>query len=132
MNKIRVKIEKIQSNQQLTIVTFSSKVHKLKMMSLELDSDITEAKELFLTTKASNISIAKDFSGMISCANQLDVTIDSIEMGELLCSLELAFEDTLLQSIITADSAKRMELKTKDRVTALIKSSDISILEVLA
>jgi molybdopterin-binding protein len=132
MNKIRVKIEKIQNNQQLTIVTFSSKVHKLKMMSLELDSDITEAKELFLTTKASNIAIAKDFSGMISCANQLDVTIDSIEMGELLCSLELAFEDTLLQSIITADSAKRMGLKEKDRVTALIKSSDISILEVLA
>jgi molybdopterin-binding protein len=132
MNKIRSKIEDIKTNAQLSIVTFRSKEHTLKMMSLELDKKTTEAKELILTTKASSIAIAKDFSGVLSYSNQLDVVIVSMEMGELLCSLELAFEDTTLESVITADSAKRMDLKVNERVKALIKSSDISIAEVLA
>ena len=132
MNKIRVKIERIRTNDQLSIVTFHSQEHSLTMMSLELGEEITQAKELVLTTKASNIAIAKEYKGMLSYTNQLTVTIEAIELGELLCVLQLSFENTLLESIITADSAKRMQLQVGESVTALIKSSDISILETLA
>ncbi len=127
MNKIRVKIEKIESNNQLTIITFNSKEHTLKMMSLELDTKIKHTKELIVTTKAINIALAKDCKGELSYSNQLQVSINALEMGELLCSLQLSFEDRFLESVITADSARRMNLKVGDKLTALIKSSDISI-----
>jgi len=129
MNKIQVKIEKIETDTILTIVTFVSKNHTLKMMSLELDENIREANEIILTTKATNIALAKDLSGILSHTNQLNVAIQNIEMGELLCAVELSFENSILESIITSDSAKRMHLQIGDRVTALIKSSDLSILE---
>ena len=40
-------------------------------------------------------------------------------------------EDILIESIITVDSSKRMDLKENDEVTLLIKASDLSILEVI-
>jgi len=129
MNTITVTVTQIQNKDDLNIVTFASQNHSLSMMSLQLDPQIKEGRVLYVTTKATNIAIAKNFSGDISYSNQLKTKIDNIELGELLCSLELIFEDTLLESIITADSAKRMDLKKGDEVTALIKSSDLSIME---
>jgi molybdopterin-binding protein len=132
MNKIPVTIEKIDTHEQLRIVSFRSRNEQLKMMSLELDKEIQERSQVILTTKATNIAIAKECNCMLSYSNQLPVKIDSLEMGELLCSLKLTFEDTILESIITADSAKRMDLKSGDSLTALIKASDLSIEEVIA
>ncbi|MCJ7766073.1 MAG: TOBE domain-containing protein, partial [Thiovulaceae bacterium] len=59
-------------------------------------------------------------------------TIERIDMGELLCSIKFYFSGHLLESIITGDSALRMQLAVGDTVVALIKSSELSILEVLA
>ena len=131
MNKIQVKVEKIESNEQLTLLSLRSKSHKLSMMSLELSPDIAEGKELIVATKAANIAIAKDYKGLLSYSNQLCVEILSMEMGKLLCSLSLRFENTLLESIITTNSAKRMQLKVGEEVTALIKANDLAIEELL-
>jgi len=131
MNRIQVKVEKIESNEQLTLLSLRSKNHKLSMMSLELNPDITEGKELIVATKAANIAIAKDYKGLLSYSNQLCVEILSMEMGKLLCSLSLRFENTLLESIITTNSAKRMQLKVGEEVTALIKANDLAMEELL-
>ena len=132
INKILARIEKIEHKEQLTIVTFSTKEHQLKMMSLELSPATHTAKELLLTTKATNIALAKNYQGELSYSNQLQTTVKNLEMGELLCSVELLFEGEILESVITADSAKRMNIAVGDKLTALIKSSDISIMEVIS
>lgn len=132
MNKISATVVSIQNVQNLTQVTFATATGELKMMGLELPQNIEQNTAVMLTCKATNITIAKASDSMLSFSNQLPVTIQAIEMGELLCSLELAYEEALLESIITADSAKRMQLKVGDTVTALIKSSDLSITEVLS
>jgi molybdopterin-binding protein len=93
---------------------------------------VQETSQVTLRTKATNIAIAKELQGMLSYSNQLKVSIQAIEMGSLLCSVKLLFEDTVLESIITADSAKRMQLKVGENVTALIKSSDLAIAELLS
>ena len=130
MNKIAATVVTIQNVQNLTQVTFATAADELKMMGLELPQNIQQNTQVILTCKATNIAIAKESNTMLSFSNQLCVTVKAIEMGELLCSLLLAYEDTLLESIITADSAKRMQLKEGESVTALIKSSDLSIAEV--
>jgi len=131
MNKIPAMVINIQNVQNLTQVTFATTLHTLKMIGLELPQHIKQNTQLLLTCKATNIAIAKKSDMLLSFSNQLHVTVKEIEMGALLCALKLSFEDTILESIITADSAKRMTIQTGDTVIALIKSSDLSIAEIV-
>jgi molybdopterin-binding protein len=101
------------------------------MMSLDLDAQIKVATKVRLVVKPSHVAIAKDFSGEVSYSNKLETTILSCENGQLLSSVKLKFFDSTLESIITLSSSKKMNLKVGDKVTALIKASELSIGEVL-
>jgi len=131
MSHIIAQVQEIQSVQNLNIISLTCKDTPLKMMSLDLNGTITKGSRVMLTCKPTAIAIAKDIQGELSFANQLHVNIISLEVGQLLCTLNLQFKEFVLESIITADSQKRMQLKKGDEVTALIKSSDLSIKEVL-
>ncbi len=131
MNQINAFVHDIQSVENLNIVTFSVNYHVLKMMSLDLTENIQVDTLVNLHFKPTTVSIAKNITGELSIGNQLAVKILSLEIGELLSVLHLGFYDYTLESIITTSSLKRMDLKVGDNVTALIKSSDLSIKEVL-
>lgn len=131
MSQLVATIKKINSANNLNIVEFDFNGLTLKMMSLDLNNDLQIGTKVKLSVKPTSISIAKNLIGEISLSNQIVATIKSIENGQLLCSLLLAVNDTILESIITVDSSKRMNLKENDIVTLLIKASDLSIQEVL-
>ncbi|WP_297440687.1 TOBE domain-containing protein [Sulfurimonas sp.] len=132
MNQLQAKVTKIQGTQGLKIVTFHCANTSLKMMSLDLQENIHDKTVVQLTCKPTSIAIAKNFSGELSYANQLNAVILSLELGELLCSIQLQFTTFTLESIITADSASRLRLAVGDEVTALIKASDLSIAKVIS
>ncbi len=131
MSQLIATIKKINSVDNLNIVEFDFDGLTLKMMSLDLNNDLQIGTKVRLSVKPTSISIAKNLIGEISLSNQIVATIKSIENGQLLCSLLLAVNNTILESIITVDSSKRMNLKENDIVTILIKASDLSIGEVL-
>ena len=131
MSKFIATIKKIQSVDNLNIVEFDFNGLTLKMMSLDLNDDVKIGKKVELSVKPSNISIAKNLIGEISLSNQIVATIQSLENGQLLTSVILKINDTLLESIITVDSSKRMNLQIGEVVTILIKASNLSIGEVL-
>lgn len=124
-------IKKINNIDSLNIVEFDFAEIPLKMMSLDLNKDVQIGKKVRLAVKPTNISIAKKLFGEISLSNQLVANIKSVENGQLLSSIILEVNDTIFESIITADSSKRMNLQKYEQVTILIKASDLSILEVL-
>ena len=130
MNQINAFVDDIESEQNLNIVTFHVNNHLLKMMSLDLDHKIQKGAQVVLTCKPTSVAVAKNISGELSYSNQLKVTIKSINNGELLSVLELAFDEFTIESIITRESQKRMKLHVNDEVLALIKSSDLSIQRV--
>ena len=132
MSHIIAQVKEIQSVQNLNIISFTCNDTVLKMMSLDLNKTITKGAQVMLTCKPTAIAIGKNVQGELSYANQLDVNIRSLETGELLSALQLAFGEFTLESIITTDSQKRMQLKVGDTVTAFIKASDLSIKEVLS
>lgn len=132
MNHITAEVQEIQSVQNLNIIRLTCKETPLKMMSLDLNDTITKGSQVMLTCKPMAIALGKNIEGMLSYANQLHVTILSLEIGQLLCTLQLAFGEFVLESVITADSQKKMHLKRGDEVTAFIKSSDLFIAEVLS
>ena len=132
MNKIIAEVIKIDSVENLNIVNFKYKDNNLSMMSLDLSDDVKVGAKVELVVKPSHVAIAKNFNGEVSYSNQLPTIIKSIDNGELLSSVKLDFFDTVLESIITFSSSKRMNLKVGDEVTAFIKSSELSILKVMS
>ncbi len=131
MSNFIATIKKINSVDNLNIVEFDFNGITLKMMSLDLNDDVKIGKKVELSVKPTNISIAKNLIGEISLSNQIVATIQSLENGQLLTSVILKINDTLLESIITVDSSKRMNLQIGEVVTILIKASNLSIGEVL-
>ena len=131
MSKFIATIKKIQSIDNLNIVKFDFCGLTLKMMSLDLNDDVEIGKKVKLSVKPSNISIAKNLTGEISLSNKIVATIQSLENGQLLTSVILKINDTILESIITVDSSKRMNLQIGEVVTILIKASNLSIEEVI-
>ena len=131
MSQFIATIKKINSIDSLNIVEFSFCNQTLKMMSLDLSKDIQIDKKVKLSVNPSNVIIAKNLFGEISLSNQLVATINSIENGELLSSVILNIENIYFESIITVDSSKRMNLQKGDKVTMLIKASNLSIEEIL-
>lgn len=132
MNKIAAKVTNIKNIDSLNIVEFDFKGQKLTMMSLELFGNIKPLSKVILACKASSIGVAKNLSGELSYSNRLDCTLESMQTGELLCTLSLKIsEDTALESIITKASASRMNLRLGDKLEALIKASDLSIYKIV-
>ena len=130
MNHIDAKVIMIEKKDNITLVSFSAQKQNLKMMSLGLNTPIKEGSPVTLGVKATSIALAKNLSGEISMSNQLPCTIVSLNKGELLCSITLRFGDALIESITTLKSASTMNLELEDEVIALIKASELSILEV--
>lgn len=131
MNKIVATILKIHNIDNLNIVEFKFSDMKLKMMSLDLSDDVKEGNKVVLTVKPTHVAVGKNLQGDLSYSNQIKATINEIDQGKLLSVINTKAAGTDIQSIITADSSKRMNLKTEDEVILLIKASDLSILEVL-
>ena len=131
MSSIIATVKNIKNSDSLHIVKFECNSQTLSMMSLDIDEKIKVGTKVRLVVKPSHIAITKNFSGDVSYSNILKATILSCENGELLSSVKLKYFDTTLESIITVDSSKRLDLKKDDEVSVFIKASEISIGEIL-
>jgi len=131
MNYIKASVTSIDSFDGITVVGFKAGREALTMMSLELDKSLQTGSEVILAVKATTVSLAREKSALLSISNQLPVQISSIAKGELLSSVKLSFDGTLIESIITKNSAVRMDLKPEDEIVALIKASDLAISEIV-
>lgn len=130
MNKIKAIVTEIQSRDNLTLVAFESQENFMQMMALGLNVPLEIGSSVILGVKASSVALATNTSTVISISNQLRCIVDSLNQGELLCSVKLRFNNLILESIITKNSALKMGIKVGDSVIALIKASELSILEV--
>ena len=131
MNKITAIITDIQSVDTVNIVSFDVAGQALSMMALELDEKLSVGSKVIVGAKATNIVLARERVEAITISNQLEVKIVDIDMGTLLCSVCFDFSGKRWESIITRESALRTQLRADDRIMALIKSSELSIVEIL-
>ena len=131
MNQIEARITKIEASNNITIVSFEVGKQQMKMMALEIDENLEVGSKVLLGAKATNIALAKEKLESISISNQLEATIETIEMGTLLCSVGFVFDGVSWESVITCDSARRMNLEVGEKIVALLKSSELSIIKVM-
>jgi len=131
MSYIIATVSEIKNVESLHYVTFKCYDQNLSMISLELDKNVQAGRKVKLVVKSSHVAISKGFTGLVSYANQLEMTVHTINVGKLLCSVTLKFFDTFIESIITRDASEKMYLKSGDNVIVFIKASEIAICEVL-
>lgn len=131
MNTIKACVTKIEGIDSVNLVSFDAQGESLVMMSLELNLSLEIGSRVLLGIKATTVSVAKEKNTMLSISNQIPVRIENINNGELLSSIKLSFSDTIIESIITKKSALHMDLKPQDKLIALVKASDLSIVEIL-
>ncbi len=131
MSKIVAKVLKIQQNGSLHIVRFKFLDHYISMMSLELNNSIQVGATVTLQVKPTNISLGKNIAGELSFVNKLDAIVENISNGKLLSNIGLDIDGVKLESIIEKSSTLRLDLEVGDSVKVLIKSNDVSIVEVI-
>ncbi len=131
MSLINAVITQIESIDSLNIVHFDFLGSELKMMSLDLNSQMQVGSKVILSVKPFHITIVKDFYGDISYSNRLQGAVSSCENGELLSSVKLLVNGVVLESIITKELAMEMKLKIGDSIIVMIKANDLSIAEVI-
>jgi molybdopterin-binding protein len=63
----------------------------------------------------------------LSARNQLQGTIEDIQIGDIMAHVVVKVGDNLIESIITRNSAEDLSLKKGDSVRAVIKSTEVMI-----
>lgn len=81
-----------------------------------------------LLFKETEVSLAKNLSGLISLRNRLPAVVTAIERGSLLASVRLDVAGHAIESIITTRSSHALSLAVGDAVEALIKANEMSVM----
>ena len=132
MNRLQGKIIAVHTSDSLTKIDIAC--HDMRGSAFVLDAshrydETFIGKEVAVLFKESEVSIAKNLQGEISLQNRFTCTIEKIEKGTLLAQITLRFYDESIVSIISRASADRMHLQAGDAVTALVKSTEVSLKE---
>ncbi len=127
MNQFNATVKKIERVENLHLVSFEFGNQTIKMLSLDLNRLLELESTVRLRVKSTNIALAKNFTGMLSYANQLKASIISVNNGVLLSSIGVNVEGFKLESLVPLESSLSMDLSVGDNVTLLIKGSEVFV-----
>ncbi len=83
--------------------------------------------EVVTIFKSSAVLLTTDMSLNISARNKLGGVVETINFGEVNSEVVVNIGGDLIASVITKNAVGNLDVKVGDRVTAVIKSSDVMI-----
>jgi molybdate transport system regulatory protein len=132
MNRLSGRITNIQQSGAVILVDVDVDGHGFSAMLIESASHpewLFQGNKVDLVFKETEVSLAKNLSGMISMRNRMKCTVHQIERGELLSKVSLNFQKDTVTSAITTRSVDSLELKPGDEVEALVKANEVSLMK---
>jgi molybdate transport system regulatory protein len=132
MNKLTGKISQIQQSGAILLVDVDVDGHSFSAMLIESTTQpewLKTGNTIELVFKETEVSLAKNLSGMISMRNRMKCIVLHIERGELLSKVSLQFQKYTITSAITTRSVNSLELKIDDEVEALVKANEVSLMK---
>jgi len=132
MNKLTGTISQIQQSGAILLVDVDIDGHGFSAMLIESATQpewLQTGNSIELVFKETEVSLAKNLSGMISMRNRMKCTILHIELGELLSKVSLQFQKYVITSAITTRSVNSLDLKIGDKVEALVKANEVSLMK---
>ena len=130
MNKLTGQIAAIECNSHMSLVDVLVGNDIFSATLLETPATKSHLKvgnAVSLLFKETEVSLAKNLSGLISLRNRLDVTVCSIERGDILSAVMLDYAGKSLTAVITTRGVDRLQLAIGDEVEALIKANEMVI-----
>jgi molybdate transport system regulatory protein len=132
MNKLSGIITKIQQSGAILLVDVDVDEHGFSAMLIESATQpewLQTGNTIDLVFKETEVSLAKNLSGMISMRNRMRCTVQYIERGELLSKVELKFKGYPITSAITTRSVDSLNIKVGDELEALVKANEVSLIK---
>ena len=132
MNKLTGKISQIQQSGAILLVDVDVDGHGFSAMLIESATQpewLQAGNTIDLIFKETEVSLAKNLSGMISMRNRMKCTVLEIDRGELLSKVSLQFQKYVITSAITPRSVNSLDLKIGDEVEALVKANEVSLMK---
>jgi len=115
--------------------TIKQWIHKKKIRSMQTAGGHhripqSELDRLLFRTRGRTEKERKQAFRRVSGRNQLVGRIDSVRISGLMAEVKISIGGQQITSIITAGSAREMQLKPGQTAAALIKSTEVMILRV--
>lgn len=133
MNQLKGTIAAVQSNGHLSLVDVSIGSDTFTSILLETPDSTPYLKPgsaVALLFKATEVSLAKNLSGLISLRNRIPVVVRGIQRGEIISEVELDYRGQVFYSIITTRAVDRLALAVGDAAEALVKANEMSVKEI--
>lgn len=130
MNTLKGKITSIKNTQSLSLVTIQTGDVFFNTIVTETPDTATYLKTggfITILFKATEVIIGKGPEHHISIPNKIMGTVLKIEKGELLCKI---ITDTMIgeiSAILTLDAANHLQLEENDKITVMIKTTQIML-----
>jgi molybdate transport system regulatory protein len=128
MNKLKATIVHVDSNSHMSLVDLAIGNDVLSATLLETPAQVAYlqvGKQVTVLFKETEVSLAKNLSGLISLRNRLKTKVKQIERGEILSAVTLDYQQYAIVSVITTRGMDRLQLAVGDEVEALIKANEV-------
>jgi molybdopterin-binding protein len=134
MNQLKGIIKNIETDGSVSLISILAEY--TEFYSLVIDTPQTAPylkvnNPVWIIFKETEMSIAKHMTGGISLRNRFPSIIRTIEAGKILSKITLDFKGQVLYSIITTRSVHSLHLQIGDHVEGLVKTNEISLMEVV-
>jgi molybdopterin-binding protein len=119
----------------ISFPTIKQWIYKKKLRSIQTAGGHhripqSEVDKLLFRTRGSTASERQQIIRRVSGRNQLVGRIDSVRISGLMAEVKISIGGQQITSIITASSAREMQLKKGQTAAALIKATEVMILRV--
>lgn len=131
MNRLRAQITHIQTYEGISRILLNYHGQMLNAITLELPSFAQEGSEVFICFKETEVGVAKGSCAHISFSNLFECTIQSIQKGVILSTIQAAHHSQTLTSLITTAAIERLNLHVGDTVIFFVKATELSLEEIV-
>lgn len=90
---------------------------------------LEKSNTIDLVFKETEVSLAKDLSGLISLRNRMQCQVLQVERGELLSKITMQFQKHTITSAITTRAVDSLQIIVGDSVEAMVKSNEVSLMK---
>ena len=132
MNRLQGKITAIQSSGHLSLVDVDvdgDSFTSIVVETAETAPYLAPGNAVLILFKETEVSLAKNLSGLISLRNRMLGVVRSIDQGALLSAVTLDYKGKSIVSVITTRSVQRLALKPGDTVEGLVKANELTLME---
>lgn len=130
MNKLKGRISKIDKKRELSLISVECEGIEILSFALTEEFDLKEGDKVFILFKESETVLAKNLKGLISIRNRLECVVEEVEKGDILAQVKLFFNENRIVSVVSKKACKEMDIKKGDRVTVLVKTNEITLMEI--